>query len=97
MVQALYQPQGGILASERCIAAHIQAAESHGAEFHAPEKVERWKVDESTGVVTVFTDVCQNTVRKVLLTVGSWIGKICPRFEAIVSKSVVIACTLVNE
>ena len=81
MVQALYQPQGGILASERCIAAHIQAAESHGAEFHAPEKVERWKVDESTGIVTVYTDVDQYTAKKLVLTAGSWMGEICPELE----------------
>jgi len=81
LLQAVYQPQGGILASELCIAAHIQAAQAHGAEFHAPEKVQTWKVDESTGVVTVFTDRQQYTARKLILTAGSWMPDILPELQ----------------
>ena len=33
-MQALYQPDGGILASERCIRAHVACAVKHGAQLH---------------------------------------------------------------
>ena len=32
--QALFQPDGGILASERCIRAHVERASAHGARIH---------------------------------------------------------------
>jgi glycine/D-amino acid oxidase-like deaminating enzyme len=34
LVQALFQPQGGILKPEKCIEAHVAAAKKHGAEVH---------------------------------------------------------------
>ena len=80
-LQAVYQPEGGILASELCIAAHIKAAQSHGAHFHAPEKVETWKVDDTTGIVTVFTDRGQYTARRLVLTAGSWMPDIMPELQ----------------
>lgn len=82
-LQAVYQPEGGILASELCIAAHIKAAQAHGAEFHAPEKVEAWKIDEATGIVTVFTDRGQYSARKLVLTAGSWMPDIMPELQVI--------------
>lgn len=81
---AVYQPEGGILASELCIAAHIKAAQSHGAHFHAPEEVERWKVDDTTGIVTVFTDRGQYTARRLVLTAGSWMPDIMPELQSVV-------------
>ena len=80
-LQAVYQPQGGILASERCIAAHIHAARSHGAEFHSGEKVESWKVDPSSGIVTVYTDRGQSTAGKLVLTAGAWMSDIMPELQ----------------
>ena len=80
-LQAVYQPQGGILASELCIAAHIQAAQSHGAEFHSGEKVESWKVDSSNGIVTVYTDREQYTAAKLVLTAGAWMPDIMPELQ----------------
>ena len=81
VLQAVYQPEGGILASELCIAAHIKAAQSLGAHFHAPEKVEAWKVDDATGIVTIFTDQGQYTARKLVLTAGSWMPDIMPELQ----------------
>lgn len=82
-LQAVYQPQGGILASELCIAAHIQAAQSHGAEFHSDEKAESWKVDPLSGVVTVYTDRGQYTAHKLVLTAGSWMPDIMPELQVV--------------
>lgn len=80
-LQAVYQPQGGILASELCIAAHIQAAQSHGAEFHSGEKVESWEVDPSSGTVTVYTDRGQYTASKLVLTAGASMPDIMPELQ----------------
>ena len=80
-LQALYQPQGGILASELCIAAHLQAAQSYGADFHSGEKVKSWKVDPSSGIVTVFTDKEQYTAGKLVLTAGAWMPDIMPELQ----------------
>lgn len=80
-MQAVYQPQGGILASELCIAAHIQAAQSHGADFHSGEKVESWRVDPSSGIVTVLTDKEQYTAGKLVLTAGAWMPDIMPELQ----------------
>ncbi len=87
----MYQPEGGILASELCIAAHIKAAQSHGAHFHAPEKVETWKVDDVTGIVTVFTDQGQYTARKLVLTAGSWMPDIMPELQV---RNIILASIL---
>ena len=84
-LQAVYQPQGGILASELCIAAHIQAAQSRGAEFHSGEKVESWEVDASSGAVTVFTDRGQYTASKLVLTAGAWMPDIMPELQVTTS------------
>lgn len=94
LLQAVYQPEGGILASELCIAAHIKAAQAHGADFHAPEKVEAWKVDEATGNVTVFTDRGQYSARKLVLTAGSWMPDIMPELQVILFTQCDCRCTM---
>jgi glycine/D-amino acid oxidase-like deaminating enzyme len=38
----LYQPQGGLLASERCIVAHVSAALRRDAAVHGREPVRRF-------------------------------------------------------
>ena len=42
--QALYQADGGILASERCIRAHLTAAQARGALLHEREIAQSWRV-----------------------------------------------------
>lgn len=80
-MQAVYQPQGGILASELCIAAHIEAAQARGAEFHSDEKVTTWQVNEATGIVTVKTLEGSYTTCKLVLTAGAWIPDMCPELK----------------
>ena len=43
-IMALYQPDGGFLLSERCIVAHVMAAQELGAEVHGQEHVMGWEV-----------------------------------------------------
>lgn len=77
----MYQPHGGILASELCIAAHIDAAKARGAEFHSEEKVTAWRVHEATGTVTVKTAKGSYTTRKLVLTAGAWMPEMCPELK----------------
>lgn len=49
-MRAVYQPQGGLVASERAIVAHVRAAQAHGAEIHAREQVLDWKATPGAGL-----------------------------------------------
>ncbi len=68
----IYQPDGGFVASERAIAAHIAMAIEAGAEIHAREAF----IDaEPTpdGGVKVRTEHGSYTARKLVITTGGWI------------------------
>ncbi len=71
ILQALFQPQGGILNSEEGIRAHTHAALKHGATLHTGEKVQRWRVLPS-GKVEVITDKATYTAGRLVLTAGAW-------------------------
>src|ERR1043166_4708544 len=45
----VYQPDGGFLLSERCIVAHVTAAQELGAEVHARERVVSWQAGGQGG------------------------------------------------
>jgi sarcosine oxidase len=51
---ALLQPEGGFVASERAIVAHVEGAIEHGAELHAREAVLGWELT-ADGVVVETT------------------------------------------
>ena len=70
-LQALYQPQGGILNSEEGIRAHTRAAQKHGAILHTGERVQRWQVLPS-GKVEVITNKATYTAGRLVLTAGAW-------------------------
>ena len=72
----MYQPQGGILASERCILAHVAAAKAVGAELREQESVLTWEEDSGTGVLRVVTDKGAYTADRLIMTAGSWIGEL---------------------
>ena len=80
LLQALYQPQGGILNSEEGIRAHVQAALAHGAVLHTSEKVQRWRV-LSSGQVEVDTDRGRYTADKLVLTAGAWMPEVVPELK----------------
>ena len=77
-MQALYQPEGGILASEECIRAHVAAAQAAGAELHEEESVRSWAEDPGSGGVRVVTDRAEYTAGKLILAAGSWMGQLVP-------------------
>jgi len=76
--RAVFQPQGGLLASERAIVAHVNAAISHGAEIHARERVQSWDAHPSGEGVIVVTDRGRYEAGRLVITAGAWIGELAP-------------------
>ena len=71
---ALVQPDGGFLAPERCIVSYVAAAQAHGAEIHARERVLEWEPLE--GGVRVRTDRGTYEADKLVVTAGAWDGEL---------------------
>jgi sarcosine oxidase len=77
-LRAVFQPQGGLLASERAIVAHVNAAMSFGAEIHARERVLGWDANPCGEGVVVTTDRGRYEAGRLILTAGAWIGELAP-------------------
>ncbi|HYL59893.1 MAG TPA: N-methyl-L-tryptophan oxidase [Candidatus Acidoferrales bacterium] len=73
--RAVFQPDGGFIASERAIVAHVRAAQASGAEIHARERVLEWE-PRGAGGVSVITDKNCYTAARLVLTAGAWIGEL---------------------
>ena len=67
---ALLQPDGGFLTPERCIVSYVMAAQAHGAEIHAHEKVLEW--EPLDGGVRVHTNRGTYEADKLVITAGAW-------------------------
>jgi sarcosine oxidase len=80
-LRAVFQPQGGLLASERAIVAHVNAAMSLGAEIHARERVLGWEAHPGGEGVVVTTDRGRYEAGRLVLTAGAWIGELAPVVE----------------
>lgn len=76
--RAVFSPQGGLLASERAIVAHVNAAISHGADIHARERVLSWEAHPSGEGVVVVTDRGRYAAGRLVITAGAWIGELAP-------------------
>ena len=71
---AVLQPDGGFLLPERCIVAHVEAAQAHGVEVRARERVLDW---EPAGEgVCVRTDRAEYDAERLVLTTGAWLGEL---------------------
>ena len=77
-LQAVLGP-GGILASERCIEAHVDMARQHGAEVRLEETVLSWHADE--GGITVRTNRADYRARKAVFAGGSWMPQLIPELQ----------------
>ncbi len=60
--------------SERCIAAHVQAAMAVGAAVHSQEHVIDW--DVCGDQISVRTHRATYTTRRLVVTAGPWAGKV---------------------
>jgi sarcosine oxidase len=81
--RAVYQAEGGLLASERAIVAHVEAAQAHGAEIRAREKVLEWSVGPGNDGVIVTTDKGRYTAERLVLTAGAWMGELVESLKSI--------------
>ncbi len=78
--RAVFQPDGGFLASERCVVTHIMEAQRLGATVHARERVRDWSLLPGGGV-RVVTDRATYEAGTVVFTAGSWLGKLVGELE----------------
>jgi sarcosine oxidase len=69
---ALYEPDAGMLFPERCIAAALRLAASHGAELRHESPVTAWRAD-ATGV-EVTTVAGTYRADQIVFTAGAWLG-----------------------
>ncbi len=72
----VFQSESGFLLPERCIVAHVQAAQALGAEVHGRERVVHWEVKGNT--VSVSTDRRTYRARKLVITAGPWAASLLP-------------------
>jgi sarcosine oxidase len=75
----VYQPEGGFLASEECILAHVRQALALGADLHWRENVIEWEADGDG--VTVRTQRHPSggyQADRLVICAGSWTGKLLP-------------------
>ncbi|HWE60196.1 MAG TPA: N-methyl-L-tryptophan oxidase [Chloroflexota bacterium] len=79
---AVLQPEGGFLLSERCIVAHVVAAQAHGARIQAREQVLEWE-PRGEGVL-VRTDRGSYTAARLVIAAGAWAGELAPGLQGLV-------------
>jgi sarcosine oxidase len=73
---AVLQPEGGYLLSERCIVAHVTAAQALGAEVHAREPVRGW--EPGPDAIRVTTDRGVYEAERLIVSAGAWVGQLVP-------------------
>ncbi len=74
----VFQRQGGLIASERAIVAHANAAMAEGATIRARERVLDWEAHPSGEGVTVRTDKASYRAARLVLTAGPWMADLVP-------------------
>jgi sarcosine oxidase len=71
---AVLQPEGGFLLAERCIVAHVEAAQAHGALVHARERVLGW--EPAGDGIRVTTDRAEYEADRLVVTAGAWMKEL---------------------
>ncbi len=71
-IMALYQPDGGFLAPERCVISYCFEAMKHGAEIHGREGVLRWEALPGGEGVRVYTERGIYEADSLVITAGAW-------------------------
>lgn len=74
----LYQPQGGLLAAERCIVAHVNTALRHGAHIHGREALQGWESRRDGIVVRTSRGTYQ--AQRLVLTAGAWTHRLVTQY-----------------
>ena len=81
--RAVFQAQGGLIASERAIVAHVRAAQAEGAEIHARERVLGWEARAGDDGVVVVTDKWRYEAERLVLAAGAWMGELAPSLKQV--------------
>lgn len=81
--RAVFQRDGGLLASERAIVAHVRAAQVHGADIRARERVLGWEPGPGGDGVVVTTDKGRYRAERLVLAAGAWMGELVPSLKAL--------------
>ena len=71
--RAVFQPEGGFIASERAIVAHVTLAQAHGADIRARERVLGWEPWRDG--VRVTTERGSYEAGRLVVSAGAWIGQ----------------------
>jgi sarcosine oxidase len=79
--RVVFQPEGGFLASEECILAHVRQAMAEGGEIHWREPALEWGA-QGDGV-WVRTDRGRYEAGRLILSAGAWMGKVVPELAAL--------------
>jgi sarcosine oxidase len=74
---AVYQPEGGFVASDRAIIAHVELALADGADIRAREPLLSWQPTPGGGV-RVTTPRGRYEAGQLVLSTGAWIGEHVP-------------------
>jgi sarcosine oxidase len=77
---AVYQPDGGFVASERAIVHHVWMAQAHGAEIRAREPMLSW-APTAGGGVRVKTARGTYEAGQLVVSTGAWIGEHVPALK----------------
>jgi sarcosine oxidase len=80
--QTVFQPDGGLVLSERAIVAHVTMAQAASAEIRAHEKVLEWSPLPGGGV-RVVTDRGSYDAGRLVLSAGAWIGDLLPALKPV--------------
>ena len=80
---ALLQPRAGFLLAERCLVAHVEAAQAEGAEIRAREPVEGWEAAAEGVRVRTARDVYEASA--LVVTTGAWAGSLVDRLKGLVT------------
>jgi sarcosine oxidase len=75
-MQAVFQPEGGFLAPERCVVQHVALAVKHGAHVEPHTRVLHWE-STGTGVMVRTADETYRAPRLVI-TAGPWARTLVP-------------------
>jgi sarcosine oxidase len=72
------QPRGGLIASERAIIAHVNAALAEGATIKARERVLGWEARAGGEGVSVTTERGRYEAGRLVITAGAWMAELAP-------------------
>jgi sarcosine oxidase len=76
--RAVFQPDGGLVASERAVVAHITLAQAAGAVVRARERVLGWDAGSGGEGVTVSTERGRYAAGRLILAAGAWMDEMAP-------------------